>query len=290
MKTPIRALILFPLALAGQAVHSQFDAIPDSNATWTTSFWIGPGYPYEGYFYEYDMVQPDTLIGGDVFKRLLQTNNLGGPFYSGALRDNGAGQVYYCPSGSTPVLLYDFDVQPGDTVSDVNGIWLHDVVVYSVDTIVVNGTDRKRIGVECDALQGFAAAYWIQGIGGTGGLLHTDPCPSVSGTGTLICMTENDTVQYGLNVGGLGACDIFLGMATSDGSAAQVAPNPSTGIFTVSVEGGLVPACRVLDLQGREVLRTVGGTIDLGTRPSGTYLLIVSTDRGSWRTPLLLER
>ncbi len=276
-------------SLAGGRSFAQFDALPDSNATWTTSFWIGPGYPFEGYFYQYDLIDPDTLIGGEGFKRLAETNNFGGPYYGGALRDNEAGQVYFCPSSETmPVLLYDFDVLPGDTVEDVMGLWLGDVGVYSVDTIVVNGTQRKRIGIECLASPGFASAYWIQGIGGTGGLLHTSACPSVSGTGALICMTENDTIQYGLNVGSVGACDIFLGEGSGTVDAAPIMfPNPSDGSFRFNTT---VLRCVVRDAGGRELMKIDGTEIDLGGHAPGIYFAEVSTASGVQRFPLILTR
>ena len=279
-------------SLGPAQLAAQFDALPDSNATWTTSFWIGPGYPYEGYFHQYDPIDPDTMIGGELFHRLSETNNLGGPYYGGALRDNEAGQVYYCQNGEiTPVLLYDFDVLPGDTVEDVMGLWLDDVSVYSVDTIVVNGTQRKRIGIECLGSPGFASAYWIQGIGGTGGLLHTNACPSVSGSGVLICMTDNDTIQYGMNVGSVGSCDIFLGAQPEVNHAEPlVFPNPSDGSFTFTWTGDPVLRCVVRDAGGRELMEVGGAEIDLRGHAPGIYIAEVTTANGMQRVPLILVR
>ena len=290
MKTRLLAILVSIVAMERQA-SAQFDALPDSNATWTTSFWIGPGYPYEGYFNFYDPLDPDTVIGGEVFKRLLETNNLGGPYYAGALRDNEAGQVYYAPPSASPVLLYDFDVLPGDTVEDVLGLWMDDIIVFSVDTIVVNGTGRKQIGLECIGMPGSATAHWIQGIGGTGGLLRTSACPSVSGTGTLICMTENDTIQYGTNVGSTGACDIFLNVEPQAIDAGLTAfPNPSDGSFMLNWRGDPVLRCVVRDAGGRELLEVDGTVVDLRGHPPGIYIAEIGTATAVHRVPLMLTR
>ncbi|MBP6574582.1 MAG: T9SS type A sorting domain-containing protein [Flavobacteriales bacterium] len=291
MRTQLRNAIAFTSLFASLPGVAQFNALPDSNATWMTSFWIGPGYPYEGYFHEYDPINTDTIIGGEVYQRILLTDNFGGSYYAGALRDNELGQVYFCAPSDTPKLLYDFDVLPGDTVQDVMGIWLDDIGVYSVDTILVNGTPRKRIGIECLSSPGFASGYWIQGIGGTGGLLLTSACASVSGSGTLVCMTENDTIQYGTNVGAIGACDIYLGMVEENETpSVSLRPNPSQGQFLIGVDKELILHCSVFDPQGRTVLRVRENTIDLSGHAPGVYTVLVQTDHSMLRAPLVLER
>lgn len=291
MRPTLPGTALLCLLAIGPGAHAQFDALPDSNATWTTSFWIGPGYPYEGFFHRYDPLDPDTLIGGEVFKKLLETNNFGGPYPVGALRDNEVGQVYYCPEGGSPVLLYDFDVLPGDTIQDVMGLWVDDVKVHSVDTIVVNGTERKRIGIECLSSPGFAYSYWIQGIGGTGGLLMTTACPSVSGTGTLICMTANDTIQYGANVGDVGACDIYLQLSGNESPfELTIVPDPASGTFTITTAGAVMRRLSVYDAQGRQLSVTSDPSMRMGPFPPGLYLVVVTTDRGSTRVERIVVR
>lgn len=285
---------LFAVALLffGSGVKAQFDALPDSNATWTISFWIGPGYPYEGYFYQYDAVSPDTVIGGEVFKKLLVSGNTWGPEYSGAVRDNGMGQVYFCDAGlGTPQLLYDFDVVPGDTVFNVFSMWMGDMLVWAVDTVVINGTPRKRIDLTCPFAPWGPQAQWIQGIGGLGGFYFNNVCGSVSGTGSLICMTVNDTIQYGTNVGSTGECDIFLNTGNHMIDAGPVAfPNPSDGSFTLSWTEDPVLRCVVRDAGGRELMEIEGPTIDLRGHAPGIYRAELITVNGVHRVPLMLLR
>ena len=73
MGTTRRPLFAFAILLTGLPVSAQFDALPDSNAAWTETFWIGPGYPYEGFFHTYDTTSPDTVYNGNVYQKLLTT-------------------------------------------------------------------------------------------------------------------------------------------------------------------------------------------------------------------------
>jgi hypothetical protein len=273
----IAAILL--LALPASA---QFDALPDSNAAWTETFWIGPGYPYEGFFHTYDTTSPDTVYNGNVYQKLLTTysNNfiIWGTGYGGALRDNGLGQVYYwAPGEPDPVLLYDFDVQVGDTVEDVYSIWTQDVRVYSVDQTIVNGTQRKRIGLECLDQPGFIGAYWIQGIGGIGGLFRTTACPSVSGIGALVCMTVNDTILWGANVGAVGDCSLLLGQSDLDVAEESLViyPNPATDRLSITRDGIGSADVEVIGPDGRLVLAMLlsGSELSLSTIPPGAYVL-----------------
>lgn len=293
MRTPRHLLSVIGLLLAAMPGSAQFDALPDSNATWTETFWIGPGYPYEGYFHTYDTASPDTVYNGEVYQKLLSTYsnnfNIVGTGYGGAIRDNNLGQVYYwAPGEPDPALLYDFDVQVGDTVEDVfYSNWTQDVRVYSVDQITVNGTLRKRIGLECLDQPDFIGAYWIQGIGGIGGLWRTNPCLSVSGSGALVCMTVNDTVQWGGNVGEVGDCSLLLGGSELALNEAPliIHPNPATERISISTLGEGRRDAEVIGPDGRVVMAMplTGTELPLTALPAGAYLLKVRGTAGTVR-------
>lgn len=296
MRTPRRTTIGLGLVLCALATHAQFDALPDSDATWAVSFWVGPGYPHEGEYYFYDELSPDTLLAGLDFKKLRASYSSGGYVYegsnyAGALRDNGLGQVFFVEPGSDePWLLYDFDVLPGDTVSDVYSLWMEDVIVFEVDTIVLNGRPRKRIGLACLTSPDWSAYHWIQGIGGVGGLFYTNTCGSVSGSGVLVCMSENDTIQYGGSEGSPGMCDLYLGTDEAiTPTTITVAPNPSSGSFAIAAGKEAVLGCTVFDAYGAIVLDTPGSSVDLSRRVPGVYGLVARTGKGTFRTLLLLE-
>lgn len=295
MRHTLTLLTAFTFA---NTLNAQFDALPDSNATWTESFWIGPGSPYEGFHYAYDAVSPDTVYNGDVYKKLLETytsnGTVYGTYYGGALRDNGLGQVYFwAPGAPDPALLYDFDVAVGDTLYNVAGLFPNDVRVYDLDTVVVNGTSRRRVMVECLNGPQYYGEEWIQGIGSIHGLLHATPCGSVSGIGELVCMTVNDTVQWGVNVGAVGDCSLLLG-ATEAAVDERVGlyPNPAEDRLSITC-GACVPLrASIVAMDGRVMLQQplATRTMDVSAMPAGVYLLRVQQADGTVLTARFVKR
>jgi hypothetical protein len=201
---------------------------------------------------------------------------------AGAIRDDLGGKVYIVPYGETQEqLLYDYTAQPGDTLTGLySTTWgIHTQVVVTVDTVNINGIDRRRMGVSHpDFGVTVASNYWIQGIGSLTGPTQTCNCPSVSGATALSCMSENGVVQYGLAVGGSYDCLIHLGLDGSPGERQELSlyPNPSTGRSSLTGTGPLLEV-QVLDTQGREVLRTRDRMIDLVGNPPGLYMVVVIT-------------
>lgn len=202
--------------------HAQFLALPTADAVWVESFYIGPGYPHEGKLTEMRSSDPDTLIGGQTYRRVRG-------YHHGAIREDLQGRVYFVPPGTdSEVLVYDFDVLQGDEREVYHWMFgMVEVVVSFVDTITINGIPRKRIGFG-EVSDPWVA--WIQGIGSTGGFLDPCRCASVSGMTSLVCMSVDGTVQYGSSVGSAEDCAIYLGLE-SDGPMRRtlvVHPNPGS--------------------------------------------------------------
>lgn len=270
--------------------HAQFHALPTGDAVWVESFYIGPGYPHEGKLTEMWSSDPDTLIGGQTYRKVRG-------YHHGAIRDDLQGRVYYVPSGTdSEVLVYDFDVLPGDERQVYHWMFgMVGVVVSFVDTIPINGVPRKRIGFG-DVGDPFVA--WIQGIGSTGGFLDPCRCASVSGMTSLVCMSEDGTVQYGWNVGSIEDCAIYLGLEPDGpmGRTLVVHPNPGNDRLWID---------RPKDARGRVMVTvrdalgaSVGNwelkddllAIATGTWPAGLYLVeMVEEDGGRRATKWIRE-
>lgn len=294
----VRALHLLIAGLNVIQLHAQVDALPDVDADWTVSFWVGPGYPYEGYHYTYDAVSPDTVYNGTVYTKLRVATSINGSIfptvYGGALYDNELGQVYYWePGAADPVLLYDFDVMPGDTLYDVHGLYPQDVRVFAVDTVMINGTERRRVELECLGMTGPLGIHWVQGIGCTQGLLQMAACGSVSGLGELVCMTASDTVQWGPNVGGVGDCALALGMDDAPQASLALTPYPVPAEEQLFVRGaGAGARLEVFGPEGRIALASTApqGPLDIRALVPGLHLLRVTDVDGEVRTARFVKR
>jgi hypothetical protein len=285
------AALLMAMAPLSQ-VRAQFDAIPDSNAQWRIGHYDGPSFMYDELLYM--EADPDTLIDGATFQKLMGYYPGAGIYYAGALRDDGTGKVYYRiltdDESDETVLLYDFDVEVGDTVNVYDMSFYNEgmrpMLVESVDTVQLAGKQRKRISIHFLGPGGAPQFhYWIQGIGGTGGLLTTCGCVTVSGATWLSCMSVNDTIQGSFQNGQViedvvpGTCFQMVGIR--ENAMAQeivVTPNPSAAHFHLSQASERIT---VYSAMGQLLFRTHGSTIDLGGYPPGIYTAVISTAQGN---------
>lgn len=280
MKPTFKMILWLAICILDQQIAKpQFDALPDSNAQWKVDYVEGSDYYYSNYYWISDI---DTMIDGSQF-HILPTNEF--------INDNESGQVYIHSDGETH-LLYDFDVEVGDTVFDVfiREMPVQDMQIISVDTVSISGKYRKRIGIEdIDGSLSSETQYWIQGIGGTGGLLTTCNCiypPSP----ILVCMSANDTIQLGFDEGYPGHCfqinDIDVEEISFKDRIA-VFPNPSTGLFHL---GQSAEQISLYNAQGRLLFQQYGREVDLSAYPPGVYTAVVQTARGNSAQRLVVVR
>ena len=226
----------------------------------------------------------DTLINGTSYRPLnwyWDSEAWPGSF-GGGLREDGMGKVYYySPFHDTEYLLYDLDVQPGDTVSNVwfgyphnDTPYLFTIHVVSRDTLYINGVARRSIGIRLSSIPGPAVEYWVEGIGGSDGLMSTIGADALDIISGLECMSSNDTVWWVWGpVGAPGNCSPNS-IAEHGDQQLGIFPNPSTGIFRFMNATGVK---HVLDSRGREVLVTRENEVDLSVYPPGIYAAVVTT-------------
>ena len=73
----------------------------------------------------------------------------------------------------------------------------------------------------------------------------------------------------------------------------NIYPNPTTGIFTISTEGGKIKEVKVFNLLGEEIYSTTidnqQTTINLSSQAQGIYFVQVEIDKGIMRKKLVRE-
>ncbi len=161
----------------------------------------GFSWPYTDYTYMHRLAN-DTLIGGQNYVQ-LESNENGIFAYEGALRESES-QIYYIPAGSThEYLLYDFNVQVGDTLTN---LWIggqeseyelgltRDIIVEDIE-----GTAPSRkfyISFTHDYWQGMFR--WIEGVGlneGPAGWCYVPGTP-VDPTPEILCAYKDGKRVY----------------------------------------------------------------------------------------------
>ncbi len=162
----------------------------------------GFSWPYTDYTYMHRLAN-DTLIGGQNYVQ-LESNENGIFAYEGALRESES-QIYYIPAGSThEYLLYDFNVQVGDTLTNlwIGGQESEYELGLNRDIIIVEdikGTAPSRkfyISFTYDYWQGMFR--WIEGVGlneGPAGWSYVPGTP-VDPTPEILCAYKDGKRVY----------------------------------------------------------------------------------------------
>lgn len=183
-----------------QNISLDSDPLPSLCDEWHM---LVPGFswPYKDYTYMHHLAN-DTLIGGQHYVQ-LESNETGTFAYEGAMRESES-KVYYIPAGSThEYLLYDFNVQVGDTLTN---LWIggqeseyeqgliRDIIVEDIE-----GTAPSRkfyISFTYDYWQGMFR--WIEGVGlneGPAGWYYVPGTP-VDPTPEILCAYKDGKRVY----------------------------------------------------------------------------------------------
>lgn len=196
--------LLISLSLRGQT--SFYHNMPDSGAVWNfhfTFYCFGTGGGFADYYYSIT-IKGDTIINSQSYHKLnspyaqsFSVGNCGGVLigYNGAFREDTANRkVYYVPiANSTEQLLYDFNLQVGDTVKGYLQSFLSPYdTVQSIDSILIGNSYRKRWNINtCYDI------HLIEGIGSTYGLYQNSPgCYTDFANYYLTCFQQNSLTLY----------------------------------------------------------------------------------------------
>jgi hypothetical protein len=166
-------------------------------------------------------------------------------------------KVFYLPGiDSTERLIYDFNLQVGDTLP-MKSTEDRFVTIDSIDTISLFGTQVKRFIPGSDWYWDPAFNYILEGMGGSNGLYYFRPQYASLSGGTehtwLVCFQYGDQV-YSQQ----GECPFIDFVSAVRPVVAQpqlsVGPNPTHGEFLISIGYELLNATFILtDYSGRVV-------------------------------------
>lgn len=209
-----KLIILLFLAFIPKIIFPQsyeYIPIPNSGAIWSEI--------YHDHHYENDELEiiayerfsingEDTVINEIEYKKLYlfydSIFNKNNATYIGAIRENDQKQVFYIAdtiihnikpiyTKNEEILLYDFNVEVGDTIKEINGVDQDFIIVENIDTVSIGGKLRKEIRFQ-------DSFTWIEGIGNTYGLLFGSNSIALLLTtvieGDIICLKHNNETIY----------------------------------------------------------------------------------------------
>jgi len=240
-----KLLLLFivcnSVAATIKAQTNVYHPFPNSNAIWNIYFssaCIFGGIDVENYSIT---ISEDTVINTQIYHKLnipfvqYDTDGFCGIVhvagYKGAIRQDALNKkVFYIPpTDSTEQLLYDFNMQVGDTVKGfLETFSYQDDTVISIDSVMVGSTYRKRWNINnCYNM------YLIEGIGSTYGLIEYSPGCIVDQSYYIIsCFQQNGQTLYPDTTTN---CQIISSVNSNDEiyNQVKVFPNPSTGVIKI---------------------------------------------------------
>lgn len=207
--------VLILILFSGRAHTQSYHPIPEAGVIWQEyQFYTFIPCVYNTTLLYY--FEGDTLITNVYYQKLFSESNTvqtcsGVPEpittlypkqYEGAFRqDSSLRQAYFIrKDDATEKLLYDFNLVEGDSLyffADEFDIYSNPVVIQSVDSVMVEGTWRKRMLYlqEYDACGNTSSAV-IEGIGNTRGVIYPKlfPCSVYK---TLDCVSVNGVQFFG---------------------------------------------------------------------------------------------
>lgn len=273
MKTFVACFLFSVCCLTSYA--QSYVPFPTTNAVWNDAYGFNGGsFSYLGS--KYDFIDGDTVINNLQYHKVYsQAGTYYSPWllgsfpppavflvstftgigtYNGAIREDSNKHIYYFPTSQNPpaheYLLYDFNLQVGDTLSDT----LYNVqqgssyVVDSIDSIFDGFIYRKRYYLNTQA-------NLIEGIGSSRGLTQGLD-PFFEDWATLLCFSDTIS-KYTDPLFNL--CSL---LSINDNNATiknliTIFPNPTSGFLNLKLEdvNSFPLELMMMDMQGKLILQ-----------------------------------
>jgi hypothetical protein len=228
------------------------------------------GYSYYGFFPLGDLYYFDHLLHGF----LREEDNKWYTFYE-----------------NNDALLFDFTMNVNDTVfSCYTSTMGEAIIVDSVDSILVDGTYRRRLHLYADF--GTVDDYIIEGIGATSGLFEN--IYMFEWYSNLICFAKDGVSVWGESTE---ECDLAVNINENQGNTdpCKVFPNPAKDFTLLTIPSGLKNVTfKLIDLVGGIVYQKSlespsTNKILLNAYHSGVYLAVIESNSLKQSVKLILK-
>ncbi len=261
--------------LAGNLGHAQTPNFFVDGARWVyeTNTDSEPGDVWDTSSEVQIVIHGDTVFSGHTYQKLFTTvhrtvyvfhpptyyhyyDSIGPTF----LRyDTVLSRVYYLPAiDSTERLIYDFDLQVGDT-TPMQTEYFPFTTIRLIDTVTVFGVPLKRFFLTDDTqLTAEGRNFILEGIGGSNGLTFYQPEAILLSGGipmTVInCFQNQDSIYAPYS----GECPFIDFISAVDpvraDQALTISPNPTQGLFVITIGEELLNAtCTIVNSLGQTI-------------------------------------
>lgn len=214
--------------------------------------------------------------------------------FQGLLREK-SNIVYYLPPDLDEGILYDFNLEVGDSAF-VHNIFCGNepipIQIIKIDTVDYFGMTRKRWQLDDS---GTGDEYWVEGIGSMNGPLYTKysyciVCPGWE----LLCYHYEGLLQYIMP----GEADCYVGVGIDEHGAGKISvnPNPVKRGELVKIELDFqIKSINVYSSSGKLVkeissIHENNFKLETGAFSSGVYLIRIETEENQiFPTKIVIE-
>ena len=203
---------------------------------WNVVYMASMNYPND-YFTETQSIRDNITLDGVDYKLVWKEDVYDSKRIAGAVREEDK-RVYFRRK-QDEVLLYDFNLSVGDTVT-VN--WMgQQLMVLEESEVEINGTMRRKLIFGPDE-------YWIEGVGSSYGFLNSGYEDIVGSFVHLLCYHENGNLVWDNE-----AFDDCV--MNSDGTLASFAPQDAEWYFDVFNPWGTHPEYQRFFVDGDTIIQ-----------------------------------
>jgi hypothetical protein len=143
------------------------------------------------------IIEGDSVLNSMSYEKIWMSydSTLSSLMYQGLVREDN-NVIYYVPPNGSEGILYDFNLELGESVFLKNMFCVDMEVeanVIGIDTVEYYGTERKRWELESEGW----TEFWLEGIGSLCGPLHSFyPLCIICPVWELLCFHLNDDLLY----------------------------------------------------------------------------------------------
>ncbi|MBQ1668078.1 MAG: exo-alpha-sialidase, partial [Prevotella sp.] len=218
---------------------------------WNVVYMASMNYPND-YFTETQSIRDNITLDGVDYKLVWKEDVYDSKRIAGAVREEDKRvyyRMYWQQSYQNEVLLYDFNLTVGDTVSV--GWSDYRLIVLEESQVQVNGTMRRQLGLAMyfdDGTIGEVEEYWIEGVGSTYGFLNSGYEGWVGAFVHLLCYHENGNLVWDNE-------EFDDCVMNSDGAPATFAPQGAEWYFDVFNPWGTHPEYQRFFVEGDTIIQ-----------------------------------
>ena len=189
-------------------------------------------------------------------------------------------KLVYLRVNNQDEILYNFDLNVGDTLENTYNNFQNDISVISIDSILINGQYVKRFNLSSNS----TSSYMIEGIGHEFGFL--EPFPPILECGyNLVCFKKNNITYFpDTNFN----CSTNVDLSNNENIDVAFYPNPALNYLIVDLKKFKYSIVDVnyKILKSDEVL-TENYHIDISFLKPGFFILCIDNKNHSFRTKFL---